>query len=128
MAWGGPPAGSPFGGQSATASSAAAGLPFAGVPSELVDRVEDILATEPDHPAPDIQFTQVEHDEAPFTLRRFLDTRRAALLGAFGLVGIETLATQAGPLLTQHRRSTKASWRLRRQCSSQRRSSTPSPS
>ncbi len=101
MAFGGPPAGSPFGGQTATASSAAAGLPFAGVPTELVDRVEDILATEPDHPAPDIHFTQIEHDEAPFTLRRFLNTRRAALLGAFALVGIETLAAQAGPLLTQ---------------------------
>ena len=101
MAFGGPPAGSPFGGQTATASSAAAGLPFAGVPTELVDRVEDILATEPDHPAPDIHFTQIEHDEAPFTLRRFLSTRRAALLGAFALVGIETLAAQAGPLLTQ---------------------------
>ena len=75
MSWGGPPAGSPFGGQTATASSAAAGLPFAGVPSELQDRVEEILATEPEHPAPTIPFTQIERDEAPFTLRRFLDTR-----------------------------------------------------
>ena len=38
---------------------------------------------------------------APFTLRRFLRAHRAALLVAFVLVVLETLAQQAGPLLTQ---------------------------
>ena len=48
MAWGGASGG--FGGPSAVASSAAAGLPFAGVPTELADRVEALLETEPEHP------------------------------------------------------------------------------
>jgi ATP-binding cassette subfamily B protein len=99
MAWGG--AGGGFGGPSAVASSAAAGLPFAGVPPELADRVEAILETEPEHAKPHVHFTQIDEREAPFTLRRFLATRKAAMAGAFALVLVETLAMQAGPLLTQ---------------------------
>ncbi len=99
MAWGG--SGGGFGGPSAVASSAAAGLPFAGVPPELADRVEEILETEPEHTKPHVPFTQIDEREAPFTLRRFLATRKAAMAGAFALVLVETLAMQAGPLLTQ---------------------------
>ncbi len=99
MAWGG--SGGGFGGPSAVASSAAAGLPFAGVPPELADRVEEILETEPEHTKPHVHFTQIDEREAPFTLRRFLATRKAAMAGAFALVLVETLAMQAGPLLTQ---------------------------
>ena len=85
----------------AVASSPAAGLPFAGVPPELADRVEEILETEPEHTKPHVHFTQIDEREAPFTLRRFLATRKAAMAGAFALVLVETLAMQAGPLLTQ---------------------------
>ncbi len=99
MAWGGASGG--FGGPSAVASSAAAGLPFAGVPTELADRVEAILETEPEHPRAHVPFTQVEEKTAPFTLRRFLATRKPAMTGAFALVLVETLTMQAGPLLTQ---------------------------
>ena len=99
MAWGG--AGGGFGGPSAVSSSAAAGLPFAGVPTELAERVEAILDTEPEHPPAHVPFTQVEEKTAPFTLRRFLATRKPAMTGAFALVLVETLTMQAGPLLTQ---------------------------
>ena len=99
MAWGGASGG--FGGPSAVSSSAAAGLPFAGVPPELADRVEAILETEPEHPRAHVPFTQVEEKTAPFTLRRFLATRKPAMAGAFALVLVETLTMQAGPLLTQ---------------------------
>jgi ATP-binding cassette, subfamily B, bacterial len=99
MAWGGASGG--FGGPSAVSSSAAAGLPFAGVPPELADRVEAILETEPEHPRAHVPFTQVEQKTAPFTLRRFLATRKPAMAGAFALVLVETLTMQAGPLLTQ---------------------------
>ncbi len=99
MAWGGASGG--FGGPSAVSSSAAAGLPFAGVPPELADRVEAILETEPEHPRAHVPFTQVEETTAPFTLRRFLATRTPAMTGAFALVLVETLTMQAGPLLTQ---------------------------
>src|SRR6478735_4130198 len=99
MAWGGAAGG--FGGPSAVSSSAAAGLPFAGVPTELAERVEAVLETEPEHPRAHVPFTQVEEKSAPFTLRRFLATRKPAMTGAFALVLVETLTMQAGPLLTQ---------------------------
>ncbi len=51
MAWG-PPAGSPMSGPGGVQTSAAAGLPFAGVPSELAEKVEALLETEPEHPDP----------------------------------------------------------------------------
>ena len=97
----GPPAGSPFAGPSAAATSAAAGLPFAGMPSELADKAQEILDGEPEHPEPDVAFSQHEYDRRPFSLRRFLESHRLGLLGAFALVVVETLALQAGPLLTQ---------------------------
>ncbi|MEM9564266.1 MAG: ABC transporter ATP-binding protein [Actinomycetota bacterium] len=97
----GAPAGSPFAGPSASQTSAAAGLPFAGMPTELADRAEEILDAEPTHPEPDVEFSQVDYDREPFTLRRFLWPHRLGLLGAFALVLVETLALQAGPLLTQ---------------------------
>jgi ATP-binding cassette, subfamily B, bacterial len=102
MGWG-PPAGSPMAGPGAVQSAAAAGLPFAGVPPELQAKVERLVATEPEHPDEDVPFTQVFDDAArrPFRLRSFLGRHRGALLVAFALVIVETLAQQAGPLLTQ---------------------------
>jgi ATP-binding cassette subfamily B protein len=100
MSWGGPPAGSGFAGPSATQSSAAAGLPFAGVPEELQAYTEKILATEPDHPEPAITFRHTVADRRPFSLRRLLAPHRAGLALAGVLVVVETLAIQAGPLLT----------------------------
>ncbi len=97
----GPPAGSPMAGPTGAATSAAAGLPFAGVPEELQTRVETILDREPDHPEPDITFRQALSEEPPFTLRSFLGPYRGGLALALVLVVIETLSLQAGPILTQ---------------------------
>lgn len=99
MGWGG---GGGFFGPPATSTSAAAGLPFAGVPSELRERAEAIEAREPVHPAPSVRFTHVDPDVRPFTLRRFLGGHRWALVAAGVLVVAETLALQAGPLLTRY--------------------------
>lgn len=88
-----------FGGQQ---SARASGLPFAGVPAELEDRVERILATEPTHPEPDASdFTHRFDPSIGFGLRTFLAPHRRSLIAAFVLVVIETAAVQAGPLLTQ---------------------------
>lgn len=102
MGWG-PPPGSPFAGPGAVAAAGQAGLPFAGIPSELRARAERILAREPDHPDPEVVFRQnpPEDERRPFTLRSFLWPHRAALAMAFALVVVETLTLQAGPLLTQ---------------------------
>jgi ATP-binding cassette subfamily B protein len=98
----GPPAGSPFAGPTGQAQATASGLPFAGVPAELQAKVEAILAREPEHPDPDVSsFTQVHHTGGTFGLRQFLTPHRSALVWAFLLVVIETVAVQAGPLLTQ---------------------------
>lgn len=90
----GPPAGSPF------AQPGATGLPFAGVPQELQDRVDEILLTEPEHTVPSTGFSQAEWDRRPFTLSRFVGERRWAVALAFVLVVFETLMVTAGPFLT----------------------------
>jgi len=86
---------------SAAQQGAAAGLPFAGVPAELRAKAERITAREPVHPEPRERFLHSGFDRHPFTLRRFLRPRTAGLAGAGALVVVETLAAQAGPLLTQ---------------------------
>lgn len=90
----GPPAGSPF------SAPGAEGLPFAGVPQELQERVEALLETEPEHVVPPVEFSQAQWDRRPFTLRRFIGEKRWAVLGAFLLVVFETLLVTIGPFLT----------------------------
>lgn len=89
------------GGPSSMASNAAAGLPAADVPGELRAKVERVLEHEPEHDVPDIGWTIDEWDREPFGLLRFLRPHRWRLLGAIGLVLIETIALQLGPVLTQ---------------------------
>jgi ATP-binding cassette, subfamily B, bacterial len=90
----GPPAGSPF------SAPGAEGLPFAGVPQELQERVEALLETEPEHAVPPVEFSQAHWDRRPFTLRRFIGEKRWAVFGAFVLVVLETLLVTIGPFLT----------------------------
>lgn len=102
MAWGagggfGGPGGGAFGG----AAAGGARLPFAGVPSEMQERVDRLLADEPDHHEPPVPYEPVHTDRRPFSLRHLLRPHRFALGGAVGLVVLETAALQAGPLLTQ---------------------------
>lgn len=89
------------GGPSSMASNAAAGLPAADVPGALRRRVEEVLAEEPEHDVPDVAWRYEEWDREPFTLLRFLRPHRWRLLGAIGLVLVETIALQLGPILTQ---------------------------
>ncbi|WP_436792927.1 ABC transporter ATP-binding protein [Actinospongicola halichondriae] len=90
----GPPAGSPF------ANPGATGLPFAGVPQELQERVDAILETEPVHDVPPTEFSQSDWDRRPFTLWRFVGQKRGAVALAFVLVVLETFMVTAGPFLT----------------------------
>lgn len=81
----------------------AAGLPFAGIPPELQERVDRLLETEPEDQGGqgDVEFSHVDYDRRPFSLRTFLAPYRWALAGTLLVVLVETLAMQAGPLLTQ---------------------------
>ena len=100
MAWGG---GAFGGGPGAFGGGAAArqGLPFAGVPPELQSRVDGLLEHEPDHDGEQTTYEPVARDTAPFSLRRLLVPHRLALVASIALVVLETVALQAGPLLTQ---------------------------
>jgi ATP-binding cassette subfamily B protein len=91
-------AGSPFGG-----GRNVAGLPFAGVPSEMQPGIDKLLATEPTRPAPAVEFRQRPNgeDARRLTLRGLLARHRASLIGALVLVAIESITLQAGPKLTQ---------------------------
>ncbi len=86
---------------SSSQANAAAGLPFAGIPSEMIDQAADILDAEPDHPTEDVRFEHRPPAAPPLTLRTMLGTHRRRMLLVVGLVVADALAVQAGPLLTQ---------------------------
>jgi ATP-binding cassette subfamily B protein len=79
-----------------------AGLPFAGIPSELQDGVDKLLAEEPDYPQPDVVFSQngSEADIKRLSLWHLLTKYPGMLWLAGVLVAIVAVASQAGPYLT----------------------------
>ncbi|MYJ13499.1 MAG: ABC transporter ATP-binding protein [Acidimicrobiia bacterium] len=88
-------------GPSSSQANAAAGLPFAGIPSEMIDRAADKLESEPAHPEPEVEFAHRAPAAAPLSLRTMLRPHRRRVLLVVALVVIEAAATQAGPLLMQ---------------------------
>ena len=93
--------GGAFGGPSATQSSASAGLPFAGVPSEMQGGAERILQREPEHPHPVFSFERFVTDHTRLNLRTLFANRRAVALWGLVLLAIETVTALLGPVLTQ---------------------------
>jgi ATP-binding cassette subfamily B protein len=81
---------------------AAPGLPFAGIPSELQAGVDKLVATEPEHPGPDVVFSQTssEQELKRLTLWRLLTKYRGMLTLAGLLVVVISVAAQIGPELT----------------------------
>ncbi len=82
---------------------AAPGLPFAGIPSELQNGVDRLLASEPEYSEPDLVFTQngSEADLRRLSLWRLL-TKYPGMLGLSGLlVVVISIAAQTGPKLTE---------------------------
>jgi ATP-binding cassette, subfamily B, bacterial len=77
------------------------GAPFAGVPPELEEAVDQLVATEPDHGEPDAIFTQRPSDTRPLTLRRMIGDRRHVALLSLVFLTLETIGFQTGPYLTQ---------------------------
>jgi ATP-binding cassette subfamily B protein len=105
MAWGGwgGAGGGMFGGGSAQAASGRAGLPFGGIPSELMDEATKLLESEPTHEPSHIHFTQRpnEKERQRLSLPRLLKVYPQWLIGGSALVIIISLTLQAGPLLTE---------------------------
>jgi ATP-binding cassette subfamily B protein len=105
MAWGG--GGGMFGGggiggpgPGGHVGNPGSGLPFAGIPSELQDGVEKLLATEPEWETPDPKFSHRVR-ETGVTLRKMLGAHKRMLTISIVLVVIEAAMLQAGPLLTK---------------------------
>ncbi len=103
----GPGGGAPMFGPAGGSRSAAApggGLPFAGIPSELQQGVDKLLAEEPDHGKPTARFTYRSDDDSGrrLTLRALIF--RHWQLGALALllVTIVSITNQAGPLLIEY--------------------------
>ncbi|HZU71284.1 MAG TPA: ABC transporter ATP-binding protein [Acidimicrobiales bacterium] len=103
MFGGGSAPGGMFGGGMGPRQSASPGqgLPFAGIPPELQDGVDKLLADEPEHPEPSATFSyRKAGDEAEhLTLRGLIFKHwQLGVLAAF-LVTIVSVTNQAGPRL-----------------------------
>ena len=100
MAWGG----GWGGGGAMFGSGQLAGLPFGGIPSELMDEATRLLAHEPDHRPSDAAFTQRprETERQRLTLPRLIGAYPKWVTGGTGLVIVISLIQQAGPLLTEY--------------------------
>ncbi|MGO9029916.1 MAG: ABC transporter ATP-binding protein [Acidimicrobiales bacterium] len=106
MTWGGGMGGGGgFGGgfgQGAVGSSAAAGLPFAGIPHELQAGVDRLLASEPEYGPPTVTFEQnsSEAELRRLSLWRLLTKYPRMLVWAGLLVIVIAVVGQVGPVLT----------------------------
>ncbi len=100
---GGAPMFGPAGG-SRSAAAPGNGLPFAGIPSELQDGVDKLLAAEPDHGEPSARFTYRadDHSGARLTLRALIFRHWHLGALALALVTIVSVFNQAGPVLIQY--------------------------
>jgi ATP-binding cassette, subfamily B, bacterial len=103
MGWGGGGGGAMFGANAST-SSAQAGLPFGGIPEELMDEATKLLASEPVHAKSDVHFTQIpsEKERERLTLPKLLRVYPKWVFAGSALVIVISLTLQAGPLLTEY--------------------------
>jgi ATP-binding cassette subfamily B protein len=85
------------------AGTGVAGLPFGGIPSELQQGVDQLLADEPERPPSQIEFHHkaTEQERRPLTLWGLLTEYPGKLAVAGVLVVVIALATQAGPKFTE---------------------------
>ena len=104
MGWGGGfgGGGGMFGG-SASEASGRAGLPFGGIPSELMEEATKLLASEPEHPKSDVHFTQIpsKKERERLTLPNLIKVYPKWVTAGSLLVIITSLTLQAGPFLTE---------------------------
>ncbi|NMO51310.1 ABC transporter ATP-binding protein [Actinoplanes sp. TBRC 11911] len=77
------------------------GLPFSGIPDDLVDRVHQLEAIEPEHGDPDAPFDPIGDSGPRVSIGRILLGRPALLVSALLAIIVETLLLQAGPYLVQ---------------------------
>jgi ATP-binding cassette subfamily B protein len=103
MAWGGGTitGGAPMGGAvGGSPGNPGNGLPFAGIPWEMRQGVEQLLADEPEWESPEGGFSHRMKD-AGVTLRGMLRPHRRMMSWSLFFIAIEALTVQAGPFLSQ---------------------------
>jgi len=92
-----------FGGGGRPGAPAAPGLPFGGIPSELQEGVDALLAEEPDHGEPDVAFSQQQSakERKRLSLWGLLLEYPRMLVVTTVLVIATSVGLQAGPKLTE---------------------------
>ncbi len=94
MSWGG--------GGMGFAPARGGGLPFGGIPSELQDGVDRLLATELEHPETTVRFEQrPERPPARLSLWHLLVAYPRLMVVSLVLIVVLSLSAQAGPYLTE---------------------------
>lgn len=81
--------------------SANEGLPFAGIPAELMAGVARLEHSEPAHAEPSDAFTPRPPSSGKLTMSSLIRGHRGTFAVAVALIVAETLLLQAGPLLVQ---------------------------
>ena len=79
--------------------ASAAGLPFAGIPPEMVDKTDAVIKEEPDFNDLTVEFSHRPDDDGRFSLLSFLAPYKYRMLGALGLVGLTEALLLMGPYL-----------------------------
>ncbi|MEI7859746.1 MAG: ABC transporter ATP-binding protein [Acidimicrobiales bacterium] len=104
MTWGGSVGGGFGGAPGGFGRPAVPGLPFAGIPPELQDGVNRLVASEPEYGEPDIVFEQngSEQELKRLTLWRLLNKYPGMLLLSGILVVVIAVTGQVGPKLTEY--------------------------
>ena len=106
MAWGGGWGGGPGGGGGGNAfgSSQNTGLPFGGIPSELMEEATKLMAQEPKHEPSALAFHQLpsEKEKRPLSLTRLLSVYPGKVMLGSLFVILISLTLQAGPKLTEY--------------------------
>jgi ATP-binding cassette subfamily B protein len=94
--------GPPMGGGGAP-GAAQNGLPFGGIPPELQEGVDLLLADEPDRGESNLTFSQhpSPNERRRLSLSGLLGVYPNMLLAAVALVGLTSVASQVGPWLTE---------------------------
>ena len=103
MAWGGGWGGGGGGMFGGSHPGVANGLPFGGIPSELMQEATKLLATEPEHEPSRIVFTQRPSpaERQRLSLLRLVRAYPNYLVSGSALAIVISLILQAGPLLTE---------------------------
>jgi ATP-binding cassette subfamily B protein len=77
------------------------GLPFAGIPPEMTERVEELIAGEPDFADTKEPFSHTDYARERFTLWNFLAPYKFRMAGALALLALTEMLLLVGPYLVK---------------------------